>query len=186
MSGKSFWGKYRGVVTDTRDPQRLGRLKATVSDVLGSDESGWATPCVPVGGSQTGFFGVPKEGALVWIEFERGDPDYPIWTGCLRGSAAEFPSDLMAGAEPQKSLMLITQGGHQLLLDDTPGSGGITLKTSGGQKISLTSTGVEITNGKGAKITLDASGITIDNGANARVELQGIKVSVNGGALEVS
>jgi len=186
MSGPPYWGKYRGTVSDAADPMRQGRVKAKVPDVLGDRESGWAMPCVPVGGAQTGFFGVPRQGAGVWIEFEHGNPDYPVWTGCWRGSAAEFPGDLLAAAEPQKSLMLITQGGHELLLDDTPGTGGITLKTSGGQKITLKSTGVEIADGSGAKIVMDPSGITIDNGKGGKVEMQALKVSVNSGALEVT
>ncbi len=186
MSGPPFWGKYRGTVTDAADPERRGRVKARVPDVLGDQESGWAMPCVPVGGAQTGFFGVPKTDAGVWIEFEHGDPDYPVWVGCWRGSLAEFPTDLTATPEPQKHLMLITQGGHQLLLDDTPGTGGITLKTSGGQKITLKATGVEITDGMGAKISFGPSGISIDNGKGGSVSLDALKVSVNNGALEVT
>lgn len=186
MSGRPFWGKYRGTVTNADDPERRGRVRARVPDVLGAQESGWAMPCVPVGGSQTGFFGVPAVGAGVWIEFEHGDPDYPVWVGSWRGSTADFPTDLTATPQPQKNLMLVTEGGHQLLLDDTPGTGGITLKASGGQKITLKSTGVEITDGTGAKITLGPSGITLDNGKGASVSLDALKVSVNNGALEVT
>lgn len=186
MSGPPFWGKYRGVVTDANDLMRQGRIKARVPDVLGEDESGWAMPCLPVGGDQTGFFGVPKVGAGVWIEFEHGDPDYPVWSGCWRGSAKEFPGELLASAEPQKNLMLVTQGGNSLLLDDTPGMGGITLETSGGQKITLKSTGVEITDGMGAKVSIGPSGIEIDNGKGGSIKLQAVQVSVNNGALEVT
>ncbi|HYR10127.1 MAG TPA: phage baseplate assembly protein V [Longimicrobium sp.] len=186
MKQGPFWGKYRGTVTDAQDPKREGRVKARVPDVYGDEESGWATACMPVGGSQTGLFGVPKVGAGVWIEFEHGDPQHPVWTGCYRGSMAELPGDMLATVAPEKNLMLITQGGHKLLLDDTPGMGGITLETSGGQKITLKSTGVEITDGMGAKITLGPDGISIDNGKQAKVELRLIKTTINGGALEVS
>ena len=77
----TFYGKYRGLVTDIQDPLMLGRIKAQVPDVMGSDDSGWAMPCAPFGGSQAGFFALPVVGAGVWIEFEHGDPDYPIWAG---------------------------------------------------------------------------------------------------------
>lgn len=165
MNG-SFYGKYRGVVTDIKDPLMTGRLKARVPDVMGDRESGWAMPCAPFGGNGTGFFALPKVGAGVWIEFEHGDPDYPVWSGCWWGSAAEMPPVLLA--PPYKKMLLKTEGGHSILLDDTPGVGGITLETSGGQKIVVSATGIEITNGQGASI-----------------KLAGPQVSINGGALEV-
>jgi uncharacterized protein involved in type VI secretion and phage assembly len=165
MNG-SFYGKYRGVVTDVKDPLMTGRLKARVPDVMGEKETGWAMPCAPFGGGGMGFFALPKVGAGVWIEFEHGDPDYPVWSGCWWGSAAEMPPVLLA--PPYKKMLIKTEGGHSVLLDDTPGVGGITLETSGGQKIVMNATGVEITNGQGASI-----------------KLTGPQVSVNGGALEV-
>ena len=166
MSG-TYFGKYRGTVTDVRDPLQTGRLRARVPDVMGDNETGWATPCVPFAGGGMGFFALPKVGAGVWVEFEHGDPDYPIWTGCWWDSAAEVPPVLLA--PPYKKLLIKTEGGNSVLLDDTPGVGGITLETSGGQKVILSATGVEITNGQGASI-----------------KFSGPQVSVNGGALEVT
>src|SRR6185436_4797932 len=76
-----FFGKFRGVVTDNKDPKQIGRVRARVPDVMGDKESGWALPCFPFGGSGMGFIALPSVGAGVWIEFEHGDPDYPIWAG---------------------------------------------------------------------------------------------------------
>jgi uncharacterized protein involved in type VI secretion and phage assembly len=161
-----FFGKYRGVVSDNLDPLMIGRVRARVPDVLGEAESGWAMPCAPFGGKSTGFFAVPAVDAGVWIEFEHGDPDYPVWSGCWFGSAAEMPPILLA--PPYKKTLIKTEGGNSILLDDTPGVGGITLETSSGQKIVMSATGIEITNGQGASI-----------------KLAGPQVSINGGALEV-
>jgi uncharacterized protein involved in type VI secretion and phage assembly len=141
----------------------IGRVRAKVPDVLGDLESGWAMPCAPFGGSSTGFFAIPAEGAGVWIEFEHGDPDYPIWAGCWWGSAAEVPPVLLV--PPYKKVMLQTEGGNSILLDDTPGIGGITLETAGGQKIVLSPTGIEITNGQGASIKMTGPRIVINDGA---------------------
>lgn len=160
---ETFYGKYRGIVTDNEDPLMIGRIRARVSDVLGDLESGWAMPCAPFGGNATGFFSLPATGAGVWIEFEHGDPDYPIWSGCWWGSAAEMPPVLLA--PPYKKVMIKTEGGNSILLDDTPGIGGITLETSGGQKIVISSTGIEITNGQGASIKMTGPQISINNGA---------------------
>ena len=71
---------------------QLGRIQAMVPDVTGLAPSSWAMPCVPVAGIQNGIFTVPQIGSGVWIEFEQGDPDYPIWVGCFWGTAAEVPA----------------------------------------------------------------------------------------------
>jgi uncharacterized protein involved in type VI secretion and phage assembly len=139
-----------------------------VPDVMGDQESGWAMPCVPFAGDGMGFFAVPAAGAGVWIEFEHGDPDYPIWTGCWWGALSELPSALLTPPPPTNKVILQTQAGHMILIDDTPGTGGITLQTTAG------------------KIVINASGIEIDNGAGASIKLQGPQVSINQGALEVT
>lgn len=167
MSATKYYGKYRGEVTNINDVMMLGRIKAKVPDVLGDKESTWALPCAPFGGSGVGFFALPTVGAGVWIEFEQGDPDYPIWAGCWWGQASELPPVLLA--PPYKKVLVMTDGGHSILLDDTPGSGGITLATSGGQTIKLTATGIEM-----------------DNGQGATIKLNGPSVQINGQALEVT
>src|SRR5262249_35315174 len=139
-------GKYRGTVTDIQDPLFMNRIRAKVPDVMGDQESGWATPCLPFAGSGMGFFALPKVGAGVWIEFEHGDPDYPIWSGCWIGSAADVPPNLIVPV-PYKKLMIQTDGGTTVVLDDTPGIGGISLQTANGQKIVLSPTGIVIDNG---------------------------------------
>lgn len=159
----NFYGKYRGIVTDNKDPLMMGRIRARVPDALGDQESGWAMPCAPLGGNSTGFFALPAAGTGVWIEFERGDLDYPIWSGCWWGSAAEMPPVMLV--LPYKKVMLKTESGNSILLDDTPGTGGITLETTGGQKIVINSMGIEITNGQGASIKMTGPQVSINNGA---------------------
>lgn len=158
--GRRFYGKYRGLVTKNNDEMFLGRIKATVPDVLGSKESGWAMPCMPFGGDGMGMFCLPKVGAGVWIEFEHGNPDYPIYTGSWWGAISQVPSDVY-GPVPWKKLMMKTEGGSVFIMDDTPVTGGITLKTSGGQLIKLTQQGIEITFGPGRTIKLAADGLKV-------------------------
>lgn len=166
MNDAQFLGKYRGIVTDNADPLRIGRLRAKVPDVLGDNESGWATPCAPFGGPGSGFFALPPSGAGVWMEFEHGDPDYPVWAGCWWGSVADMPPTLLLS--PPDQVMVVTPAGNTLTLNDMPGVGGITLQTAAGAKIAMTSLGIEI-----------------DNGQGATVKLVGPMVSVNSGALDV-
>jgi hypothetical protein len=86
-TGNQFLGKYRGMVLNNIDPMQLGRLQVQVPDVTGLLPASWAMPCVPMAGIQNGMFALPMIGSGVWIEFEHGDIDFPVWTGCFWGSA---------------------------------------------------------------------------------------------------
>jgi Type VI secretion system/phage-baseplate injector OB domain len=143
--GPPFYGKYRGVVTDDRDPVQLGRVRARVQDVLGDQESGWAMPAVPYAGKGVGFFLIPPVDALVWFEFEHGDPDRPIWTGCL------WATGELDGV-PEKKVLKTDAG--TITLDDTPSAGGITIETAIGMRIKISTQGIEITNGQNGTIQL--------------------------------
>lgn len=159
---KTFYGKYRGVVTDNQDPLSMGRVRARVPDVLGKDPSGWALPCTPFGGNDMGFYAVPDVGARVWMEFEQGDPDFPIWAGCWWGSQEELPSE----ADDIQKVVIKTKKKQIIVLNDSDEE--ITIQTSGGQKI-----------------VMNSDSIKIDNGSGATVELSDIKVALNSDALEV-
>lgn len=158
-----FYGKYQGTVTNNQDTEDLGRIKARVPAVFGDGESGWAKPCVPFSGDGLGFFVLPDEGASVWIEFELGDSEYPIWSGCWWRTKQQRP-DLLMSTAPDK-LLIKTKAGHSILLDDTQGSGGITLETADGQRIVINSQSIEIDNGNGASLKLTNNQVSINDGA---------------------
>ena len=90
----NFFGQYRGVVTNNVDPMQIGRVQIQVPDVFSAGETIWAMPCVPLALPREAGSSLPKAGAAVWIAFEQGDCDRPIWTGCFYASAAETPSSL--------------------------------------------------------------------------------------------
>ena len=157
-----FFGKYRGKVENNIDPMQLGRVQVSVPAVLGDGRMSWAMPCVPYAGPGVGFFAIPPVDANVWVEFEGGDPDFPIWSGCFWG-VGEVPA-LPAVAEMK---ILKTDVGT-ITLNDLPGVGGITIETT-----------------TGMKIVISALGIEIDNGQGGSIKLTGPQVSINEGALEV-
>jgi hypothetical protein len=157
-----YFGKYRGTVFNTLDPDRLARLQAIVPDVLGTAPTTWAMPSVPFAGPGAGVVVLPPVGAGVWIEFEQGDPDYPIWSGCWWGAAFELPAVVQASPPGIGQIALVTPGGNALVISDSAGpAGGITLLTPTGARISMTDTSVVIENGKGAAITLTGSTVHI-------------------------
>jgi len=163
---KRFYGKYRGTVINNIDPMQMGRIQAMVPDVSNIIPSSWAMPCFPVTGKQMGAWMIPQVGAGVWIEFEQGDADYPIWSGCWFGSAAEVPALALAAPPAVPNFVIQTQGQNTIMISDVPGpTGGILLKTTTGAMIAINDVGITISNGKGATIVLTGPSVTINNGA---------------------
>jgi uncharacterized protein involved in type VI secretion and phage assembly len=164
----TFHGKYRGSVINNVDPMQMGRLMVQVPDVSGVLPSTWAMPCVPFAGTQSGFFAVPPIGASVWVEFEQGNSDYPIWSGCFWGSSAEVPPTALAAPPGVQSIVVQSVGQSTLMISDVPGpTGGILLKSSTGAMIAINTTGITISNGQGATITLTGPTVTVNEGALA-------------------
>ncbi|MGC1310446.1 MAG: phage baseplate assembly protein V [Phormidesmis sp.] len=105
---REFWGKYRGKITGNKDPLHLGRVQVTVPAVFGEGRASWALPCTPYAGKDIGLFMVPPLATNIWVEFEGGDPDYPIWSGCFWGDR-ELPSQARV-EEPVKVQVFRTKG----------------------------------------------------------------------------
>jgi uncharacterized protein involved in type VI secretion and phage assembly len=144
----------------------MGRLMVQVPDVSNIIPSTWAMPCVPFAGIQSGFFAVPAIGAGVWVEFEQGNSDYPIWTGCFWGSAAEVPALALAAPPALQQVLIQTVGQNTLLISDVPGpTGGILLKSTTGAMIMINDTGITISNGQGATILMTGPSVTVNEGA---------------------
>ncbi len=166
QTAEKYYGKYRGTVVNNEDPMRMGRLMAIVPDVVGLLPSTWAMPCVPFAGIQSGAFLVPPIGSGVWMEFEQGDVQHPVWTGGFWGSAAEVPALAQAAPATVSHVVLQTTGQNTVMISDVPGpTGGILLKTTTGALIAVNDTGITISNGKGATIVMAGPTVTINAGA---------------------
>jgi len=162
----TYFGKYRGTVLNNVDPMQMGRLMVQVPDVSNVLPSTWAMPCLPFAGIQSGLYVVPAIGSGVWIEFEQGHPDYPVWVGCYWGSAAELPALALAGPPGLQQVVVQTTMQNTLMISDVPGpTGGILLKSATGAMISITDTGITISNGQGASITMVGPSVSINAGA---------------------
>jgi uncharacterized protein involved in type VI secretion and phage assembly len=169
LGRQKFYGKYRGTVINPIDPMQLGRIQVMVPDVSNFVPTSWALPSLPIGGIQMGMFTVPPPGTSVWVEFEQGDPDYPIWSGCFWGNPAEVPAAarLVPPGVPGITFQTVLQ--NSITISDVPGpTGGIILKST-----------------TGAMILINTLGITISNGQGAIIQMTGPSVVINAGALTV-
>lgn len=156
MNGeKQYWGKYPGTVVDNDDKQSRGRLKVKVPTVLAENESTWALPCVPYAGKGVGLFLIPPVESLVWVEFQQGNPQLPIWSGCY------WAEKDMPGSPDNK---VLKTSNHSITLNDKSGSESITIEAKGGLKIIMDSNGIEISNGS-QKITLSSDTVSVNDGA---------------------
>ncbi|MGY1690602.1 phage baseplate assembly protein V [Geodermatophilus sp. SYSU D01105] len=166
-SRKQYLGKYRGVVLQNFDPMGIGRLQVQVIGVF-TVTSSWAMPSFPVAGLQTGAVAVPPIGAGVWVEFERGDPDYPIWTGCYFSSRTEVPPLVQLVPPPIPAMTLQTPLKNAVQVSDappTPVTGGVVLRNTTGASIVVNDSGIYISDGKGGAITIIAGVVTVNAGA---------------------
>jgi uncharacterized protein involved in type VI secretion and phage assembly len=169
-----YFGKYRGTVAENQDQTSRGRLKVKVPAILGTLEV-WAMPCVPYAGKSVGFYSLPAVGAGVWIEFEAGDPSYPIWTGCFWADA-ELPDSSGPAVKIWKTESLTMR------LDDNADE--LLIKNKSNSKVTFSSD-VKTESGR-ATHTVGSSGVVSDQGGIGKVEVTTTSVKVNSGALEVT
>lgn len=193
------YGMHRAFVSDNQDPEKRGRLKLKISSVLGDEESDWALPCFPFGGTpEATFFMVPETGAQVWAEFEEGDLQRPIWVGTFPQQSSDVPQE--AAKSPPTTRMLRTPGGHLLQFDDKSGEeqihlhhvkngdmvidkdGGITITDAKGATVKLDANAgkVQVEDANGNVLTLDSSGVNVADASGNKVEMTAAGITVKG------
>ena len=154
------FGKYRGIVRDVADPDKLGRIRALVPAVYGEQDSPWAMPSLPFAGAQHGLALLPEVGDGVWIEFEGGDINFPIWTGCWWADGQRPAPD------SEKARLLATSAGHQVLIDEDADE-------------------MKLIHPGGAEITLNADGITLSMGS-CELKISSSEINLNNGMVKVT
>lgn len=155
------WGKHRGKVVDNVDPQKRGSVQVLVPAVLG-ETALWAMPCVPYAGKDVGFFAIPPVDASVWVEFENGRTDHPIWAGCF------WEQGEIADADAAPDIAFFRTDGAVIRIE---ASGTIEIETTGGAKITMTGTEITLeaptikSTANGGATELSAGGFDAMNGA---------------------
>ena len=194
-----FYGKYRATVVENADPEKRGRLKLRVPSVLGNEVvSAWALPCTPYGGAaDQGFFFIPEVDAAVWVEFESGLLDYPIWVGTFwakPGGNSEVPKpNKVDGTEesevqdPPTRKIIKTLKGHTIQLEDADdGDLVMLLEATNGNLIVMNADGIKITDSKHkTTITLNDSGLKVEAAKDIELKADGAVKITAGKDLEL-
>lgn len=170
---RRHYGKYRGTVVDTMDPARQGRVQVEVPAVLGEVHL-WAMPCVPYAGDGVGLYLIPDAGTGVWVEFEGGDPSFPIWTGCFWGSG-QLPDT------PVAHIKVLRTNANTVRLDDMLGE--LLVSSDSGAQTAYTTEAT--TTAANATHTVAPTAITSSKGAGS-VEVSDTATKINGSGLVVT
>lgn len=195
-----YYGKYRAFVVDNVDPQQRGRLKLIVPTVLGQQDTGWALPCLPFGGlANQGLFMIPQVDAQVWVEFEEGNLDHPIWVGVFWQQSGDIPEEAAAQAEPTTRIIR-TPSGHVLQFDDAEGDEQIRLAHPQGAELTIDPDGtvktsdasgntlvlnardnqISLEDANGNHLQMDASGTTIEDSSGNKIAMAASGITVEG------
>jgi uncharacterized protein involved in type VI secretion and phage assembly len=187
-----FYGKYSGRAEDVADPEQLGRVKVSVPSVYPPDLQVWARPCFP-----PGHFFVPAVGAAVWIEFEAGDPSYPLWVGTWYPQGTVPPE---ADKKAAVGHVVHTPGGHVLELADDDGKEKVVIRHKLDSFLSIDEKGsvlaanqkgsylylnadkaeVTVTSEQGHMVSLGDKGVVAVHSGGSRIEITDGKVKVTG------
>ncbi len=150
-----IFGKHRAHVVDNKDPDQKGRVKVICPSLFpevpqvdipssgkwedvpfGFPIIGWCEPALPFGEVK-----VPTIGTRVWIEFEGGNPAYPLWVGVWytspNGETPIHPDFAVAGSTPSAPASptnrIIHSAKHTIILDDKDGVETVTIKHDNGE-----------------------------------------------------
>jgi len=146
-----YYGKYSGVVVDNSDPELRGRVKVQVPAIFGPTATVFARPCLPYG-----HFFVPDAGTPVWVEFEGGHPDYPIWVG-MWWAKDQTPAE--AQVDPPTHRVIQTPTGHTIELSDESGKEKVVIRNGKDAFVALQPDGsVVASNKNGSNLFLNADG----------------------------
>jgi uncharacterized protein involved in type VI secretion and phage assembly len=185
-----YHGKYRGLVVDNADPERLGRLRLRVPSVLGDTVvTGWALPCAPYGGmGDQGLLAVPAVGAGVWVEFEEGDLEFPVWVGTFwskPGGTSELPRANQPGGkessipDPPTRKILKTAKGHTIQIEDADGSELILIhEATHGHTVTLDSAGIRMADGSGNSVEMTANSFMLHSATRFTIDAPGQAVEI--------
>ena len=182
-----YYGKFRATVVDTADEDHRGLLTVEVPDVFGDGVVVAAEACLPYA-----QFATPPHGATVWVEFEAGDPERPLWVGTAVTSetaAKVKPETLLLTHTGDAAVSLGDDG--QVLLSSPSGSylhldaanESATLAEGHGNFLSMGDGGVSVVNNEGTVVNVTGDTVHI---RAAKVVIEATTVSLGAGATDTA
>lgn len=132
-----FTATYRAKVLDNDDSEMLGRIKCEIypmliGEVSAQDMDGvdgiatallpWAVPAMSISsgaGDGYGSFAVPKVGSFVFVFFEAGDINQPVYFAEAQTKTLGLPASRVISYPDRK--VVETSSGVKIIIDDTTG-----------------------------------------------------------------
>jgi len=177
MKGSDDWsisGVVSAIVTDNKDPEKVGRVRVAMPWLDAEHVSGWARVAFPGAGPDRGITFIPEVNDEVLVAFEHGDPDKPMVIGGLFNGKDKFP-DHKGDSQTERGVVnyrgLFTNK-HKLAFTDKQGEESITLGLRD----------------KSYMITLDKKGTVISIGSDGKVDVkakQGVTITADQGNIEL-
>lgn len=139
-----FYSIYRAFVVSNQDPKNLQRLKLIIPDLTGElIYDYWCPPRGVYFGKGYGTQVLPQKGDLVWLEFEQGNPECPVWSHGYP-ALTEPPED--SELTDKSAFWFKSPKGHCILINDTNGT--IYAKHSSGNSALINEKGVSLISDK--------------------------------------
>lgn len=179
MSSNRCYGVTIGIVTNTQDQAKLGRVKIKLPLLSDSDETDWVRVLTPLAGAEQGLYCLPEVNDEVLVAFEQGDPQRPYVLGALWNAKAKPPAESVAERQ------LVSRSGHTILLDDTEGSEKIKISDGGNNHIIITSQDNSLLIETEGTITIKAKDKLVLSGKGVDIDAQGGNVNVKANQMEV-
>jgi len=159
-----YYGVYRASIIDNADPKNQGRLMLHCEQVHGSSwPEVWSWPETPYAGNGFGFWAIPDIGEYVYVRFDHGRPDKPIWHGGWWGDQ-DMTDDMVPG-----KVVLATAEGLKIVIDRTAGS--ILLEQSPGNSVLIDPTQIYLTSD--GDIKCEGKNVTVQSMGAVEVSAQG-------------
>jgi uncharacterized protein involved in type VI secretion and phage assembly len=196
-----FYGVAFAIVTNTRDPDDLGRVKVKLPWMAESVESDWSRVMTPMAGAGRGLYFLPEVDDEVLVAFEHGSPEILYVLGALWNGKDKPPESNADGKNNTRTIK--SRSGHIIRLTDTVGEeqieiidksakNSIVISTkdntititadddlsiqSNNGKLKLSGNGVEITSKVAVKIE---SSQNMDLKAGPQLNIKGGMVNIN-------
>jgi uncharacterized protein involved in type VI secretion and phage assembly len=199
---RQFHGIYRGTVVDNDDPERMGRIRVRVPSVLGEETvSGWAAACTPYGGAAgRGWLSIPEIDSGVWVQFEEGDLELPIWVGTYwsnPGGESEPPhpndpdgADRGEVQSPPTRKIWKSAKGHTLQFEDADDEEEILLvfhvSDDEHHVVRLSADGIEITDATGSSIVMTSEAFDLTSAVPLNIQAPGQPVTIVGDTIDLN